>query len=148
MQRLERLQRIPTILRFSLKLYVLHESCGFREAAPLIKLSQLINSDRRGEAQGIASNVRNRHEAIAKIERDMVTLAQLFQDLEAAVVQQEAPVAQIEEERPRSHTECGTRQHRARRRSEEGTRCPQKEVVVLRHRWYVSCHCLAASSIC
>jgi len=41
--------------------------------------------------------VKGRHEAIQKIEQDMMILAQLFQDLEALVVQQEPAVAQIEQ---------------------------------------------------
>lgn len=57
----------------------------------------LISSDRRGEAQNVASRVRSRHDAIQKIERDMMELAQLFQDLDALVVQQEAQVTQIEQ---------------------------------------------------
>jgi len=59
--------------------------------------SALIQSDRRGEAQTIARNVSQRHEDIQKIERQMIELAQLFQDLETLVVQQEPAVAQIEQ---------------------------------------------------
>lgn len=57
----------------------------------------LITSDRRGEAQTIARRVNERHEAIRKIEEDMVKLAELFNELEALVVQQEPAVTQIEE---------------------------------------------------
>ncbi|KAI9799906.1 MAG: Plasma membrane t-SNARE, secretory vesicle fusion [Piccolia ochrophora] len=57
----------------------------------------LLQSDRRGQAQTTIQNVKNRHEAIQKIERDMIELAQLFQDMEALVVQQEPAVAQIEQ---------------------------------------------------
>ena len=64
----------------------------------LMLFYQLINSDRRGQAQSIANSVRGRHDQIQKIERDMITLAQLFQDLEAAVVQQEPAVMQIEQQ--------------------------------------------------
>lgn len=59
--------------------------------------SALIQSDRRGEAQTVARNVSQRHEDIQKIERQMIELAQLFQDLEALVVQQEPAVTQIEQ---------------------------------------------------
>lgn len=59
--------------------------------------SALIQSDRRGEAQSVARNVSQRHEDIQKIERQMIELAQLFQDLEALVVQQEPAVTQIEQ---------------------------------------------------
>lgn len=57
----------------------------------------LVNSERRTEAQSTLQNVRGRHEDIQKIEQQMVELAQLFQDLDTLVVQQEAPVAAIEE---------------------------------------------------
>jgi syntaxin 1B/2/3 len=57
----------------------------------------LINSDRRGQAQTAAENVRSRHENIQKIERDMMELAQMFQDLDVLVVQQEAAVTNIEQ---------------------------------------------------
>lgn len=64
---------------------------------PVLTPDKLINTDRRGQAQTIANNVRGRHEAIAKIESEMIVLAQLFQDLEAAVIQQEPAVTQIEQ---------------------------------------------------
>jgi syntaxin 1B/2/3 len=57
----------------------------------------LINSDRRGQAQSVAQNVNSRHQNIQKIEQDMMILAQLFQDLDALVVQQEAAVTNIEQ---------------------------------------------------
>ncbi|ETN38804.1 uncharacterized protein HMPREF1541_06843 [Cyphellophora europaea CBS 101466] len=57
----------------------------------------LINSDRRGQAQNISNNVRSRHQAIQKIEQDMIMLAQLYQDLETQVIQQEPAVQQIEQ---------------------------------------------------
>jgi len=57
----------------------------------------LLTSDRRGQAQSIANNVRGRHKAIQQIEKDMMTLAELFQDMEALVVQQEAAVNNIEQ---------------------------------------------------
>ena len=57
----------------------------------------LVSSDRRGEATSVARDVRSRHDAIQKIERDMVELAQMFQDLDALVVQQEAQVTSIEQ---------------------------------------------------
>ncbi|KAL9618206.1 MAG: hypothetical protein Q9160_007040 [Pyrenula sp. 1 TL-2023] len=57
----------------------------------------LISSDRRGQAQRVAQEVRGRHQAIQKIEKDMIELAQLFQDMEAMVVQQEPQVDMIEQ---------------------------------------------------
>jgi len=59
--------------------------------------SALIQSDRRGEAQTVARNVSQRHEDIQRIEKQMIELAQLFQDLETLVVQQEPAVTQIEQ---------------------------------------------------
>lgn len=44
----------------------------------------------------MAQEVRGRHQAIQKIEKDMIELAQLFQDMEAMVVQQEPQVDMIE----------------------------------------------------
>ncbi|KAI9739662.1 MAG: nicotinate phosphoribosyltransferase [Cirrosporium novae-zelandiae] len=57
----------------------------------------LLQSDRRGQAQSALRAVQGRHEAIQKIEQQMIELAQLFQDMEALVVQQEPAVAQIEQ---------------------------------------------------
>lgn len=57
----------------------------------------LISSDRRGQAQSVAQSVRSRHNAIQKIESDMMQLAQMFQDLDALVIQQEAQVTNIEQ---------------------------------------------------
>lgn len=45
----------------------------------------------------VASRVKGRHQDIQKIERDMMELAQLFQDMEALVVQQDPAVTQIEQ---------------------------------------------------
>jgi syntaxin 1B/2/3 len=57
----------------------------------------LLQSDRRGQAQSALRAVESRHEAIQKIEQQMIELAQLFQDMEALVVQQEPAVMQIEQ---------------------------------------------------
>jgi len=57
----------------------------------------LINSDRRGQAASVAETVRQRHREIQKIEEDLTILAQLFQDLETLVVEQEAAVTQIDD---------------------------------------------------
>ncbi|KAL9584660.1 MAG: hypothetical protein Q9203_004576 [Teloschistes exilis] len=56
----------------------------------------LMQSNRRGQAQSALRAVQGRHEAIQKIERQMIELAQLFQDVDAAIVEQEAPVQEIE----------------------------------------------------
>ncbi|KAL9001901.1 MAG: hypothetical protein Q9188_005141 [Gyalolechia gomerana] len=58
----------------------------------------LMQSNRRGQAQSALRAVQGRHEAIQKIERQMTELAQLFQDVDAAIVEQEAPVQKIEEQ--------------------------------------------------
>ena len=55
-----------------------------------------MTSNRRGQAQSALRAVQGRHEAIQKIERQMIELAQLFQDMEAAVVQQEPAVENID----------------------------------------------------
>ncbi|KAI9836522.1 MAG: Plasma membrane t-SNARE, secretory vesicle fusion [Sclerophora amabilis] len=57
----------------------------------------LLQSDRRGQAQSALRQVNARHEAIQKIERQMIELAELFQDMETLVVQQEPAVANIEQ---------------------------------------------------
>jgi syntaxin 1B/2/3 len=56
----------------------------------------LLQSDRRGQSRSALSAVQNRHEAIQKIYQQMVELAELFRDMEALVVQQEAAVVNIE----------------------------------------------------
>ncbi|KAI4160233.1 MAG: hypothetical protein L6R39_000228 [Caloplaca ligustica] len=65
----------------------------------------LMQSNRRGQAQSALRAVQGRHEAIQKIERQMIELAQLFQDVDAAIVEQEAPIKEIE-----THAD-NTRQH-------------------------------------
>ena len=57
----------------------------------------LLNSDRRGQAQSALGAVRARHEEIQRIERTMVELAQMFQDLDQIVLEQEPMVAMIEQ---------------------------------------------------
>lgn len=56
----------------------------------------LMQSDRRGQSQTALRNVENRHAAIQKIEQQMIELAELFQDMETLVVQQEESVTYIE----------------------------------------------------
>ncbi|KAL8868368.1 MAG: hypothetical protein Q9174_005039, partial [Haloplaca sp. 1 TL-2023] len=63
----------------------------------------LMQSNRRGQAQSALRAVQGRHEAIQKIERQMIELAQLFQDVDAAIVEQEAPVQQIEKQAEQTH---------------------------------------------
>jgi syntaxin 1B/2/3 len=56
----------------------------------------LLQGDRRNQSRSALSAVQGRHEAIQKIERQMIELAELFQDMENLVVQQEAAVTNIE----------------------------------------------------
>jgi syntaxin 1B/2/3 len=63
-----------------------------------------LNSDRRGQAQSTLRNVQQRHDAIQQIERTMIELQQLFQDLDAIVVQQEPLVQNIEQKAEETHT--------------------------------------------
>ncbi|KAF2834312.1 t-SNARE [Patellaria atrata CBS 101060] len=56
----------------------------------------LMQSDRRGQAQSTLNAVRDRHNAIQKIEQQMIELAQLFQDLDQIVQEQEPMVENIE----------------------------------------------------
>lgn len=56
-----------------------------------------MQSDRRGQAQSALRAVEGRHKEIQKIEEQMVELAQLFQDLNEIVVQQEPLVENIEQ---------------------------------------------------
>ncbi|KFA54981.1 hypothetical protein S40293_02320 [Stachybotrys chartarum IBT 40293] len=57
----------------------------------------LMQSDRQGRARAALSAVQDRHTALVKIERQMEELAQLFQDMDTLVVQQEAAITQIEQ---------------------------------------------------
>jgi syntaxin 1B/2/3 len=57
----------------------------------------LMQSTRSGEARAAANAVESRHKEIQKIESQMIELAQLFQEMEALVVQQEAAVTVIEQ---------------------------------------------------
>jgi len=63
----------------------------------------LMNSDRRGQAQSALSNVRQRHAAIQQIEKTMLELQQLFQDLDAIVTEQEPMVQNVEQRAMDTH---------------------------------------------
>lgn len=62
-----------------------------------------MSSDRRGQAQSALGAVRARHDAIQNIEKTMIELAQLFQDLDAIVVQQDPAVQVIEDRAGEAH---------------------------------------------
>lgn len=72
----------------------------------------LLQSDRRGQSRQALNAVENRHAAIQKIEGQMIELAQLFQDMEALVVQQEDAVTVIEQkgEEVQENLDKGTEQ--------------------------------------
>ncbi|KAK3117649.1 hypothetical protein LTR53_000777 [Teratosphaeriaceae sp. CCFEE 6253] len=69
----------------------------------------LLNSDRRGQSQSTLRNVQQRHDAIQQIERTLMELAELFQDLDRLVVEQEPMVEQIQNktEETYTHVEAG-----------------------------------------
>lgn len=56
----------------------------------------IMQSDRRGQSQTARNAVEQRHAAIEKIAQQMAELADLFQDMDNLVVQQEAAVTNIE----------------------------------------------------
>ncbi|KAF2467267.1 t-SNARE, partial [Lindgomyces ingoldianus] len=97
--------------------------------APIFQQA-LLSSDRRGQAQSSLRNVQERHEAIQKIERQMVELAQLFQDLDQIVMQQEPLVTNIEAKGEEVHdnvvkanTEIGGAIEKARSRNRKKWWC-------------------------
>ena len=92
-RRFKRLSRIPRTTRSSVKLYAI-PSCLIGH--PLTAL-QLLSQNRRGQSQSALRAVQGRHEAIQKIERQMMELAQLFQDMEAAVIEQEPAIDETEQ---------------------------------------------------
>jgi syntaxin 1B/2/3 len=57
----------------------------------------LMQSDRQGRARAALSAVQDRHDALVKIEQQMIELSQLFQDMDTLVVQQESTIMQIEQ---------------------------------------------------
>ena len=58
----------------------------------------LLQSDRRGQSRAALNAVENRHAAIQKIESQIIELAQLFEDMDVLVVQQEAAVINVEDQ--------------------------------------------------
>ncbi|KAI9825814.1 MAG: nicotinate phosphoribosyltransferase [Thelocarpon impressellum] len=58
----------------------------------------LLQGNRRGEAQSALNAVSDRHEAIQKIEQQMIELSEMFQDLDVLVTQQEAAVVNIDQQ--------------------------------------------------
>lgn len=98
----------------------------------------LMSSDRRGQAQSSLRHVKERHEAIKKIERQMEELAQLFIDLDTIVQQQEPLVANIEQKGEEIHdnvvqanTEIGTAIQSARARNRKKWWCLLIVVIII-----------------
>lgn len=58
----------------------------------------LMQSNRRGEARTVLSEVQTRHRELLKLERTMAELTQLFHDMEELVIEQDQPIQQIEEQ--------------------------------------------------
>ncbi|KAI0011966.1 t-SNARE [Xylariaceae sp. FL0662B] len=56
----------------------------------------LMQSNRRGQAQAVLNAVQDRHAQLKKIEQQMIELAQLFQDMDTLVIQQEAAIIDVE----------------------------------------------------
>ncbi|KAK7962732.1 syntaxin 1B/2/3 [Apiospora aurea] len=57
----------------------------------------MMQSNRRGQAQSVLTAVQDRHAQLQKIEQQLIELAQLFQDMDTLVVQQEEMITQIEQ---------------------------------------------------
>ncbi|KAL2061252.1 hypothetical protein VTL71DRAFT_7525 [Oculimacula yallundae] len=57
----------------------------------------MMQSNRRGQSQSVLSEVKSRNAAIQKIESQMIELAEMFEDMDRLVVQQEAAVVNIEQ---------------------------------------------------
>ncbi|KAI0457361.1 t-SNARE [Xylaria acuta] len=81
----------------------------------------LMQSNRRGQAQAVLNAVQDRHAQLQKIERQMMELAQLFQDMDTLVMQQDVAVTNIEqkgeevvENLNRGNVEIGTAVNTAR----------------------------------
>lgn len=56
----------------------------------------MMQSNRQGQARAVLNEVQNRHRELLKIEQQMTELAQLMQDLDTIIVQQEEPLMKIE----------------------------------------------------
>lgn len=57
----------------------------------------MMQSSRQGQARAVLNAVQDRHAALQRIEQQMIELAQLFQDMDTLIVQQEVAVTQIEQ---------------------------------------------------
>ncbi|KAL1858778.1 hypothetical protein Daus18300_009912 [Diaporthe australafricana] len=57
----------------------------------------MMQSNRQGQARAVLNAVQDRHRELQKIEQQMIELAQLFQDVDTLIMQQEEAVVQIEQ---------------------------------------------------
>lgn len=58
----------------------------------------MMQSNRQGQARAVLNEVQNRHRELLKIEQQMTELAQLMQDLDTIIIQQEEPLMKIEQQ--------------------------------------------------
>lgn len=56
----------------------------------------MMQSNRQGQARAVLNDVQNRHKELLKIEQQITELAQLMQDLDTIIVQQDEPLMKIE----------------------------------------------------
>ncbi|EOO01311.1 putative snare protein [Phaeoacremonium minimum UCRPA7] len=56
-----------------------------------------MQSSRTGQTRAILNTVQDRYNTLQQIEQQMIELAQLFQDIDALILQQDFPVTQIEQ---------------------------------------------------
>lgn len=56
----------------------------------------MMQSNRQGQARAVLNEVQNRHRELLKIEQQIEELAQLMQDLDTIIMQQEEPIIAIE----------------------------------------------------
>lgn len=65
----------------------------------------MMQSNRQGQARAVLNEVQNRHQELLKIEQQMTELAQLIQDLDTLIIQQEPMVQQIDEHVEKTHVD-------------------------------------------
>ncbi|KAI0442001.1 t-SNARE [Xylaria telfairii] len=98
----------------------------------------LMQSNRRGQAQAVLNAVQDRHAQLQKIEKQMMELTQLFQDMDTLVIQQDPLVANIEqrgeevvENLARGNEEIGTAINTARATRKKKWICLAIVVVII-----------------
>ncbi|KAI0513045.1 t-SNARE [Xylaria bambusicola] len=98
----------------------------------------LMQSNRMGQAQSVLNAVQDRHAQLQKIERQMIELAQLFQDMDTLVMQQDVAVTNIEQKGEevvdnldRGNVEIGTAVNTARATRKKKWICLGISVLIL-----------------